>query len=115
MCLDYCPAPCHSILRLAQWGRPGGATSPDVSIGSGPPLIFGRVICAAPARNRIAARMARLIMGTIDLRGAGGAWPAAPAGATAAGRALEQGPRRNHLSGGVTEYLHKRETRPFGD
>ena len=69
----------------------------------------------APARKRIAARMARMIMGLIDLRQPGDlarrllvtkAWPAELANKRV--DALT-------FSGGVAEYLYKRETRRFGD
>jgi ethanolamine utilization protein EutA (predicted chaperonin) len=70
----------------------------------------------APAdRNRIASRMARMIMGMIDLRQPGElarrllvtqAWPA-----ELANKAIDA----MTFSGGVAEYLYKRETRRFGD
>jgi ethanolamine utilization protein EutA len=70
----------------------------------------------APAdRERIADRMARLIVGMIDLRAPG----------ELARRLLVTDPWPSHLantgveamtfSGGVAEYLYKRETRRFGD
>jgi ethanolamine utilization protein EutA len=70
---------------------------------------------AAEGRKRIAARMARMIMGLIDLRQPGelarrllvtDAWPAKLANTSI--DALT-------FSGGVAEYLYKRETRRFGD
>jgi ethanolamine utilization protein EutA len=70
----------------------------------------------APAdRKKIAARMARMIMGLIDLRRPGElagrlmvteAWPAAFA---------NKGIDALTFSGGVAEYLYKRESRRFGD
>jgi ethanolamine utilization protein EutA len=66
-------------------------------------------------RRRIAARMARIIMGMIDLRQPGelarallvtDGWPAALA---------NKGIDAMTFSGGVAEYLYKRETRRFGD
>jgi ethanolamine utilization protein EutA len=70
---------------------------------------------AAGERKRIASRMARVIMGLIDLRQPGGlarrllvteTWPAELANTRV--DALT-------FSGGVAEYLYKRETRSFGD
>ena len=70
---------------------------------------------AAQGRKRIAARMARLIMGLMDLRQPGelarrllvtDAWPAELA---------NTGIDAVTFSGGVAEYLYKRETRRFGD
>jgi ethanolamine utilization protein EutA len=70
----------------------------------------------APAdRRRIAARMARMIMGLMDLRQGGDLarsllvtepWPA-----ELANRSIDA----ITFSGGVSEYLYKRETRGFGD
>src|SRR5262245_20236538 len=66
-------------------------------------------------RTRIVARMARLIMGMIDLRAPGelarrllvtDAWPA---------RLANKGIDALTFSGGVAEYLYKRETCRFGD
>src|SRR6266496_2504846 len=66
-------------------------------------------------RRRIAARMARMIMGLIDLRQAGELarsllvtepWPAELA---------NRGIDAITFSGGVSEYLYKREARRFGD
>jgi ethanolamine utilization protein EutA len=66
-------------------------------------------------RKRIAARMARLIMGLIDLRAPGElarallvteAWPA-----DLANKRIDA----MTFSGGVAEYLYKREARRFGD
>jgi ethanolamine utilization protein EutA len=70
---------------------------------------------APPDRRRLATRMARLIMGLIDLRSPGElarsllvteGWP--PALANKSIDAMT-------FSGGVAEYLYKRETRRFGD
>jgi ethanolamine utilization protein EutA len=69
----------------------------------------------AEERERIAARMARLIMGMIDLRRPGDLarrllvtdpWPAELA---------NKGIDGITFSGGVAEYLYRRETRRFGD
>src|SRR5256886_6654068 len=66
-------------------------------------------------RRRIAARMARMVMGLIDLRQPGElarsllvteAWPA-----ELANRRIDA----ITFSGGVSEYVYKRETRGFGD
>jgi ethanolamine utilization protein EutA len=70
---------------------------------------------ASTDRKRIAGRMARMIMGLIDLREPGElarrlmvtqAWPA-----ELANKAIDA----VTFSGGVAEYLFKRETRRFGD
>src|SRR5262249_52211892 len=70
---------------------------------------------AAADRKRLAARMARLITGLIDLRQGGELarrllvtepWPPALANKCIDGMTF---------SGGVAEYLYKRETRRFGD
>ena len=70
---------------------------------------------APAARKRIASRMARMIMGLIDLRAPGELarrllatepWPAELA---------NKGVDGMTFSGGVAEYLYKRETRRFGD
>ena len=84
------------------------AEASGIELGLGRPL--------APAdRRRIAARMARLIMGLIDLRQGGELarsllvtepWPA-----EFANRSIDA----ITFSGGVSEYLYKRETRRFGD
>src|SRR5919109_2250406 len=84
------------------------AEASGIELGLGRPL--------APAdRQRIAARMARLIMGLIDLRQGGELarsllvtepWPA-----EFANRSIDA----VTFSGGVSEYLYKRETRRFGD
>ncbi len=77
-------------------------------------LMLGKPLAPAD-RKRIATRMARLIMGLIDLRQPGElarallvteAWPAALA---------NKGIDAMTFSGGVAEYLYKRETRRFGD
>ena len=68
-----------------------------------------------PGSPRIAARMARIVMGMIDLRQPGElarallvteGWPAELA---------NKGVDAMTFSGGVAEYLYKRETRRFGD
>ena len=70
---------------------------------------------AAEDRKRIAVRMARMVMGLIDLRQPGELarslmvnepWPAALA---------NKGIDAMTFSGGVAEYLYKRESRRFGD
>ena len=70
---------------------------------------------APAARKRIASRMARMIMGLIDLRAPGELarrllatepWPAELA---------NKGVDGMTFSGGVAEYLYRRETRRFGD
>ncbi len=70
---------------------------------------------SAADRKRIASRMARMIMGMIDLRQPGALarrllvtqpWPAELA---------NKGIDGMTFSGGVAEYLYKRETRRFGD
>ena len=72
-------------------------------------------LLSSPDRKRIAARMARLIVGLIDLRQPGelarrllvtGPWPA-----ELANKSIDA----ITFSGGVAEYLYKRETRRFGD
>jgi ethanolamine utilization protein EutA len=77
-------------------------------------LALGKPL-AAGERQRIAARMARLIMGLIDLRQPGElarsllvteGWPA---------HLANKGIDAMTFSGGVAEYLYKRETRRFGD
>jgi ethanolamine utilization protein EutA len=77
-------------------------------------LNLGRSLSAAD-RRKIAARMARIIMGLIDLREPGElarrllvteAWPREIA---------NKGVAAITFSGGVAEYLYKRETRCFGD
>ncbi|MGA7490742.1 MAG: ethanolamine ammonia-lyase reactivating factor EutA [Xanthobacteraceae bacterium] len=77
-------------------------------------LGLGKTLAAAD-RRRIAARMARLVMGLIDLRQPGElarrllvteGWPAELA---------NKGVDAMTFSGGVAEYLYKRETRRFGD
>jgi len=80
----------------------------EVEFAPGQPL-------SPPARKRIAARMARLIMTLIDLRQPGelarrllvtDPWPA-----ELANKSIDA----ITFSGGVAEYLYKRETRRFGD
>ena len=77
-------------------------------------LRLGETIAAAD-RKRIASRMARMIMGLIDLRAPGELarrllatepWPAELA---------NKGVDGMTFSGGVAEYLYRRETRRFGD
>jgi ethanolamine utilization protein EutA len=77
-------------------------------------LHLGQALAAAD-RNRIAARMARMVMGLIDLRQPGElarrllvtqAWPA-----ELANKRIDA----VTFSGGIAEYLYKRETRRFGD
>jgi ethanolamine utilization protein EutA len=77
-------------------------------------LALGKTLTPAD-RRRIAARMARLVMGLIDLRRPGElaksllvteAWPADLA---------TKGIDAMTFSGGVAEYLYKRESRRFGD
>src|SRR6478672_601381 len=80
----------------------------DIGLALGKPL-------APQDRRRIAARMARIVMGMIDLRQPGElarsllvteSWPAGLA---------NKGVDAMTFSGGVAEYLYKRETRHFGD
>jgi len=77
-------------------------------------LTLGRALAAAD-RKRIATRMARMVMGLIDLRQPGElarrlmvteAWPA---------NLANKGIAAMTFSGGVAEYLYKREDRRFGD
>jgi ethanolamine utilization protein EutA len=77
-------------------------------------LRLGETIAAAD-RKRIASRMARMVMGLINLRAPGELarrllvtepWPAELA---------NKGVDGMTFSGGVAEYLYKRETRRFGD
>jgi len=77
-------------------------------------LALGKPL-APQDRRRIAARMARIVMGMIDLRQPGelarallvtDGWPAEFA---------NKGVDAMTFSGGVAEYLYKRETRHFGD
>jgi ethanolamine utilization protein EutA len=84
------------------------AQSLGIALALGEPL-------GAPERARIVARMVRLIMRMIDRRPADALterllvtepWPAALA---------ELGLDALTFSGGVAEYLYKREKRPFGD
>jgi ethanolamine utilization protein EutA len=84
------------------------ANSLGVTLAPGKPL-------AAADRKRIATRMARMVMGLIDLRQPGDLarsllvtdpWPAALA---------NKGIDAMTFSGGVAEYLYKRESRRFGD
>jgi ethanolamine utilization protein EutA len=86
----------------------------EIATEAGIELRLGQSL-AAEGRKRIAARMARMIMGLIDLRQPGelarrllvtDAWP--PELANTSVDALT-------FSGGVAEYLYKRETRRFGD
>jgi ethanolamine utilization protein EutA len=84
------------------------ANTLGIALAPGKPL-------AAADRKRIATRMARMVMGMIDLRRPGDlarrllvteAWPAALA---------NKGIDAMTFSGGVAEYLYKRESRHFGD
>jgi ethanolamine utilization protein EutA len=86
----------------------------DVAKALGIALVPGETL-APDDRRRIAARMARVVMGLIDLRQPGelaarlmvtDAWP------TGLGN---KGIDAMTFSGGVAEYLYKRETRRFGD
>ena len=86
----------------------------EVASALGIELAMGRPL-AAEHRERIAERMARLIMGMIDLRQPGElarrllvteGWPAA-----LANRRIDA----MTFSGGVAEYLYKRESAQFGD
>jgi ethanolamine utilization protein EutA len=86
----------------------------DVAKALGIELALGKPL-AADDRQRIAARMARLVMGLIDLRQPGElgrsllvteGWPA---------RLANKGIDAMTFSGGVAEYLYRRETRRFGD
>jgi ethanolamine utilization protein EutA (predicted chaperonin) len=84
------------------------AKSLGIALAPGKPL-------APEERKRIATRMARMVMGLIDLRQPGelarsllvtDPWPAALA---------TKGIDAMTFSGGVAEYLYKRESRRFGD
>jgi ethanolamine utilization protein EutA len=84
------------------------AKSLGVALAPGKPL-------AAADRKRVATRMARMVMGLIDLRQPGelarsllvtDPWPCALA---------NKGIDAMTFSGGVAEYLYKRESRRFGD
>jgi ethanolamine utilization protein EutA len=84
------------------------AKSLGIALTPGKPL-------AAEDRKRIATRMARMVMGLIDLRQPGelarsllvtDPWPAA-----LANKSIDA----MTFSGGVAEYLYKRESRRFGD
>ena len=86
----------------------------EVAKALGIELALGKPL-APTDRRRIAARMARMVMGLIDLRQPGelarallvtDGWPAALA---------NKGVDAMTFSGGVAEYLYKRETRRFGD
>jgi ethanolamine utilization protein EutA len=86
----------------------------EVAKALGIELMLGKPL-SLQDRKRVAARMARLIMGLIDLRQPGElarallvteAWPAALA---------NKGIDAMTFSGGVAEYLYKRESRRFGD
>jgi ethanolamine utilization protein EutA len=86
----------------------------EIAQASGIALCLGQPLPPAD-RKRIAARMGRIIMGMIDLRQPG----------ELAGRLMVTEPWPSELankridaltfSGGVAEYLYKRETRRFGD
>jgi ethanolamine utilization protein EutA len=86
----------------------------EVAKALGIALVPGETL-AQGDRRRIAVRMARVIMGLIDLRQPGelarrlmvtDAWPAGLG---------NKGIDAMTFSGGVAEYLYKRETRRFGD
>jgi len=86
----------------------------EIAKALGSDVTLGRPL-SADERARIAARMARMVMGLIDLREPGElarslmvtqAWP--PELANKHVDAIT-------FSGGVAEYLYKRETREFGD
>jgi ethanolamine utilization protein EutA len=86
----------------------------DIAKTLGIELALGKRL-AAGERQRIATRMARLVMGLIDLRQPGElgrsllvteGWPA---------HLANKGIDAMTFSGGVAEYLYKRETRRFGD
>ncbi len=86
----------------------------EVARALGIALVPGETL-APDDRRRIAVRMARVIMGLIDLRQPGelarrlmvtDAWPAGLG---------NKGIDAMTFSGGVAEYLYKRETRRFGD
>jgi ethanolamine utilization protein EutA (predicted chaperonin) len=86
----------------------------EVAQALGIDLALGRPLAAAD-KKRIVERMARLVMGMIDLRTPGelaqrllvtDAWPA-----TLVNKTIDA----MTFSGGVAEYLYKRETQKFGD
>jgi ethanolamine utilization protein EutA (predicted chaperonin) len=86
----------------------------DVAKSLGIELAPGKPL-AAEDRKRVATRMARMVMGLIDLRQPGelarsllvtDPWPGALA---------NKGIDAMTFSGGVAEYLYKRESRRFGD
>jgi ethanolamine utilization protein EutA len=86
----------------------------EVAKALGIELGLGKALTAAD-RKRIATRMARVVLGLIDLRQPGelarrlmvtNAWPA-----ELANKAIDA----MTFSGGVAEYLYKRESRRFGD
>ncbi|MEA2990583.1 MAG: ethanolamine utilization protein EutA [Alphaproteobacteria bacterium] len=86
----------------------------EVAKSLGIELTLGAPLAAAD-RERIVTRMARTVMGMIDLRTPGelarrllvtDPWPA---------RLANKGVDALTFSGGVAEYLYKRETRRFGD
>jgi ethanolamine utilization protein EutA len=86
----------------------------DVARTLGIELALGKSLAAAD-RNRIATRMARMVLGLIDLRHPGelaqrlmvtDPWPVDLA---------NKGIDAMTFSGGVAEYLYKRESRRFGD
>jgi ethanolamine utilization protein EutA len=90
------------------------APAQEIASELGIELRLGRSLSAAD-RKRIASRMARMIMGMIDLRQPGALarrllvtqpWPTELA---------NKGIDGMTFSGGVAEYLYKRETRRFGD
>jgi ethanolamine utilization protein EutA len=86
----------------------------EIAVELGIELRLGQALAAAD-RKRIASRMARMITGLIDLRQPGelarrllvtAPWPVELANKSVDGMTF---------SGGVAEYLYKRETRRFGD
>jgi ethanolamine utilization protein EutA len=97
----------HSLTRIEP-------PAEEVAKALGIELALGKPL-AAGDRQRIATRMARLVMGLIDLRQPGElgrsllvteGWPA---------HFANKGVDAMTFSGGVAEYLYKRETRRFGD
>jgi ethanolamine utilization protein EutA len=97
----------HSLTRIEP-------PAEEVAKALGIELALGKPL-AAGDRQRIATRMARLVMGLIDLRQPGElgrsllvteSWP---------GHLANKSIDAMTFSGGVAEYLYKRETRRFGD
>jgi ethanolamine utilization protein EutA len=119
-----CPPPASARLRASSTryageGWEGGLTrieppAQDVAKTLDVELALGKSL-APQDRKRIATRMARMVMGLIDLREPSElarslmvtqAWPA-----DLANKRIDA----MTFSGGVAEYLYKRETRRFGD